>query len=528
MAANDGVQFSNEFMAWNAGICRRYRKADAPEPIGGKVLSAAACKNEDVPFQLAAAGTDGGAHVRVKCSALVSEEGEIPADAWRVRFVDYVRCAEQGFVADVVGDGESRALAASVVQPIWLTLRLPKYVHRGRYTGTVEVCCDRAPAVVFRVELEVLHAQLPEGPDARFYLDLWQHPAAIARWHHVPLWSEAHWELVAAYTRLLEEAGQKPITACIIHDPWASQTFDPHESMVKWIRQPDGAFAFDFSVFDQYVELCFEQGLPGPINCYSIAMGPGSRLDCPIRYWDAQDAAYRSLECCVGDAVYGEAWGQFFEAFVPHLERMGWLDNVCIAVDEAREEKMRGMLAVVPAELSVALAGNYHESLDARLRDYSVIYPGAPAAVCARRREQGKTTTFYTCCEPAHPNTFCFSPLIESRLIAWHALAHNADGYLRWAFTSWPESPENCADYGPWPSGDAFLVYPGPKSSLRFEMLKKGIQDFEAWHIARKRSHDDPRLDEAIARANADHDGRSFDPAELEAARVLVNDILRI
>ena len=80
MAANSTGQSPGEFTAWNAGIYRRFQKGDAPQQGQETVLRAAACKNEDVPFQLAAARAGGGAHLRVKCTALVSEQGEIPPD----------------------------------------------------------------------------------------------------------------------------------------------------------------------------------------------------------------------------------------------------------------------------------------------------------------------------------------------------------------------------------------------------------------------------------------------------------------
>jgi hypothetical protein len=143
------------------------------------------------------------------------------------------------------------------------------------------------------------------------------------------------------------------------------------------------------------------------------------------------------------------------------------------------------------------------------------------------RRARGVITTFYTCCSPAFPNTFTFSPPVESRLLAWHALAIHADGYLRWAINSWPEDPLVCSDYGPFPSGDTFLIYPGPCTSIRFEMLKLGIQDFEAFQMARQQRPNDPWLAEALHLANVQHDGRLVPAGQIESARALVNEVLK-
>lgn len=53
------------------------------------------------------------------------------------------------------------------------------------------------------------------------------------------------------------------------------------------------------------------------------------------------------------------------------------------------------------------------------------------------------------------------------------------DGYLRWAYNSWPKDPLHDSRFTAWPAGDTYQVYPGPMTSIRFEKLIEGIQDFE-------------------------------------------------
>jgi hypothetical protein len=49
------------------------------------------------------------------------------------------------------------------------------------------------------------------------------------------------------------------------------------------------------------------------------------------------------------------------------------------------------------------------------------------------------------------------------------------DGFLRWAWNSWPQDPVADATYWNWRSGDTFLVYPDGSPSLRFLELRNGI-----------------------------------------------------
>ena len=79
-----------------------------------------------------------------------------------------------------------------------------------------------------------------------------------------------------------------------------------------------------------------------------------------------------------------------------------------------------------------------------------------------------------------------FSTPAEGTFISWYAASYGYDGFLRWAYDAWPTDPTRDARHVVWPAGDCFLVYPGGKSSIRFERLREGIADFEKIRILRK------------------------------------------
>ncbi|HSB93755.1 MAG TPA: DUF4091 domain-containing protein, partial [Flavitalea sp.] len=64
-----------------------------------------------------------------------------------------------------------------------------------------------------------------------------------------------------------------------------------------------------------------------------------------------------------------------------------------------------------------------------------------------------------------------------------YTAAKNMDGYLRWAYNSWTATPLADSRFTAWPAGDTYQVYPGPMSSIRFEKLIEGIQDYEKIQI---------------------------------------------
>jgi hypothetical protein len=62
----------------------------------------------------------------------------------------------------------------------------------------------------------------------------------------------------------------------------------------------------------------------------------------------------------------------------------------------------------------------------------------------------------------------------------------------RWSFHSWVENPLVATDFTSWPSGDCFLVYPGDRSSVRFERLRDGIESCEKIRLLRDHAAKSP------------------------------------
>ena len=157
-------------------------------------------------------------------------------------------------------------------------------------------------------------------------------------------------------------------------------------------------------------------------------------------------------------------------------------------MDERGPEEMQGMISLltdIAPEFKIALAGNYIEEINDHLFDLCVfIIPQIDIDLIAERVDRGMPTTFYTCCaRPEHPNNFTFSPPAEQAWLGWHAASRGFTGYLRWAYNSWVEDPVRDSRFRTWPAGDTYQIYPGPRSSIRFERLREGIQDFEKIRI---------------------------------------------
>ena len=89
-----------------------------------------------------------------------------------------------------------------------------------------------------------------------------------------------------------------------------------------------------------------------------------------------------------------------------------------------------------------------------------------------QRKALSKPSTFYTACDDEHPNGHSYSPPAENAWISWYASSAGFTGYLRWAYNNWAKAPLLDTRFRTWPGGENYQIYPGPRSSIRFEQLK--------------------------------------------------------
>ena len=373
---------------------------------------------------------------------------------------------------------DTMSLASSQTQGIWLTYQIPSDVLPGVYKGNLIVKDGDKALKKLKISVTVQEEILPAPADWHFHLDLWQNPYAVARYHNVEPWSDEHMAAMRPLMTLLADAGQKVITTTLIHKPWGGQTYDHYESMVTWIKKVDGTWEYKFEIFDKWVEFMMDCGITSQINCYSIAPWSSS-----FQYYDQATNSLKFFVAEVGTPEYEEYWSRMLKVFAAHLEEKGWLDICAIAMDERPIEVMTEVIKLIKKaepRFKIALAGNYHEEIEADIYDYCIAYYSSfPEEVLERRKSEGLISTYYTCCTEIAPNLFTVSAPEHALVLVLEMLKRKSDGYLRWAYNSWPENPMTDSRFRAFTSGDTFIAYPEGRSSIRMERLVQGIQEYE-------------------------------------------------
>ena len=370
------------------------------------------------------------------------------------------------------------------VRPVWLSCNIPSNAEPGIYNGTIDVLSQNGNAVL-NIKIKVQNQTLPKPHDWKYRYDLWQNPWVIADYYHITPWSEEHKALLKKHLKLYADAGGTYITTYGVHSPWSDNEYAIEGGMIEWIKRKDDSWKFDYNIFDEYVELAMSMGIDKAITIYTPV--PNNNR---FRYMDEKTSNYVYESWPPQSDTFKTIWNIFLNDLKTHLEKKGWFEKTYIGINESELSQTLAAIKVVKEnsrKWKITYAGDWHKELDTLLDDYCCVYENQPSINEVKARSaKGFTSTYYVCCHPAKPNNFLFSPPVEGRWMSWYSAAHGYNGFLRWAYDSWPADPMRDARYGSWAAGDCYLVYPGGNSCIRFEKLREGIVDYEKMRIIRE------------------------------------------
>lgn len=366
-------------------------------------------------------------------------------------------------------------------QPIWVTVFIPPNAPAGDYAGEIVVMSARMNSSI-SITLHVYPVTLTS--ERTLWLTNWFNAYGIATRHKVTAWSEEHWRLIEKYARMMADHRQNVIITPI---------FD----LIRFIREPNGSLGCDFSNFDRWVELFKRAGVIGRIEGGHLAGRSewnAIDFDSPAItvYNPNGSVAYTKASMKTTSADYYNFLTRFLPLLQQHLDEKGWtgsyiqhLTDEPISVNSASYRILAGYVRQLAPQLK-RLDANQDVDLVGALDIWVPILHeyDLQQDFYAQRRAAGEETWFYTCLAPTgkYPNRFIDYPLIKTRILHWINFRYNLSGYLHWGLNYWSEDPFKDVEPSNLPPGDAFIIYSGkegPLSSIRFETLRLGVQDFE-------------------------------------------------
>ena len=396
-------------------------------------------------------------------------------------------------------------IPAGVNQPIWVRAGIPSDAAPGTYSGTLRL---RAPGYSADVPLqvEVYDFTLPRRMSCTTAFGFSFNN--VVRYHNLTTETQKR----AVLDRYLANYSSHHIS------PYDPAPLDPIE--VTWEGlQP----RFTWDAWDAAMEHAIDKL---GFNAFRLSLqGLGGGTFHARREPELLGYAEDTPE-------YRQAFGAYLRGIEAHLRDRGWLDEAYVYwFDEPAprdyEFVMNGFRKL--RENAPGINRMLTEQVEPEL-------VGGPNIWCpvsnaydpqrsADRREAGDTFWWYVCTGPKAPyaGLFIDHPGTELRVWLWQTWQYGLDGILVWQSNYWtsdaayPDGLQNpyqdpmgwTSGYStsagvrrPWGNGDGRFVYPpeaaaggtqsepvldGPVDSIRWEMLRDGIEDYEYFAILRDR-----------------------------------------
>ena len=517
---------------WRADSGWRIPRRRTVPSARAEALEICAAANEAEAAQLVVTPERHLEDVRVRlCGALEGEGANLPAscvDIFRVGYVP-VRIPTDGscVAADYPDplppqDGDAFPVAAGENQPFWVRVKPPKGVPPGIYRGEIEVSGldggGRGWSERVTLAVRVFGFALPETMTCRSMLGLDLNN--VRRYHRLNGDAEER-EILERYLKTFADCRISPYNPAPLAK-WDVE-WKGDEPVFRWDEwDRDMAHAFDTYHFN-----AFRLNVDG--------LGGGNSISHKRRSIGGVHA---------GDARYDVRMKAYLGGIERHLRERGWLDKAVVYWFDEPDAKdyqyvksgfdilrryAPGIARAITEEPVAGLLGgpDIWCAHTHRLHDH----PEALAAARAR----ADSVWWYLCWLPKAPYATLFidHPAVEMRTWLWQTWKENVSGVLIWQVNHWQSSylyapagqlqdpyldPMSRHSHGKcFGNGDGTLLYPpknrldGPVASIRLEMLRDGIEDYEYFAILKRKAGDTspllevpPDVTESLTRFSAD------------------------
>jgi len=488
---------------WKVG-----RERPAPREVSGAVrIEAASNEYEAAQLVVRPRAPLDGCSVRV--GDLVSASGSrIPSGEVEIRTVEYVFTAvatdELGTVDEWPDPLPVHAspvdLAAGRNQPFWVSVHVPPGTPGGDYRGVLTVE-GAGWSVEVPLEVHVWDFELPRETHLRSGFGLSR--GSLKRYHNLDTDDEVQ-QVYRLYLRSFAEHRVAPYSL-------------GRDIEVEWTRDArEGLYPkLDFIGFDEDARFGLDEL---DFNSFRLRLdGLGGGMYQSRR--PGRIGQFRK-----GSREHEISFGRYAGTVQEHLKRNGWLDKAYVYWFDEPSEKdyefvQKGMELIGGAAprlkrlLTEAPVARLYDSVDIWCLPTFML----DVDVLESRKTAGDEVWWYLCTVPRAPHFALFIDHYgtELRLWSWETWKYGLEGLLVWQtvyWTSesaypgevvqnpWEDSMSWKSGYAlpeggrePWGNGDGRFLYPpnrrpgldktkrleGPVPSIRWELLRDGIEDYE-------------------------------------------------
>lgn len=440
------------------------------------------------------------------------EWGQVRADCpcpVRVRAVELVPCAypchplrDEGYLAtqpallpDLLQEltPQGFPLAAGQWRSLWVDVEPGQ---AGTFPVALTLELPEEPPCTVELACQVLDVDLPKLSIPHTE---WFHCDGLANYYQAEVLSERWWGLVEAFVKTAAKRGCNMLLTPVFTPPLDTAVGGERQTVqLVDVEDLGGAYRFGFANFRRWVEMAKACGMEY-IEISHLFSQWGAKAAPKIM--GTKDGRFQRLfgwETDAGGAEYRAFLHEFLTALKPELEDLGIAGRTYFHISD--EPQMVHLDSYRKAHESVAADLEGYPIIDA-LSDYAFYQEGlVEQPICAVDHikpflaDRPKKLWGYYCTSQCVdvPNRFIALPGYRTRILGALLYRHQLDGFLHWGYNFYnsqysvrPIDPYRTTDAdGAFPSGDPFLVYPGPDGrpveSVRLMLMDEAMADFRA------------------------------------------------
>ena len=492
------------------------------EPTAAQQLSGMALRGERFSFQFSVSrdfeDENGLQRFRVAVESPIADfvtvrsvrmvPSEVPAYPYD-KDDDYLRTAPGLFPDALEPPRPNFILIPWQWRTFWISVDVPADMKPGRYPITLRLLKDETGKPVPEDDgkvmaektftLEVLPATLPTQTLKHTE---WFHIDCLAAYYGVELWSEDYWRIFGRFVKQAVEHGVNMLLTPIFTPPLDTAPGGERMTMqLVDVTRNGGTYAFGFDRLERYLTIADSKGvryfeLSHLFTQWGAAHAP--------KIMATVDGEYKRLFGWETDATADE-YQEFLRAFLPALvdwiRGHGWLDRTYFHFsDEPHKEHIEQYAASSAAAREILKDCHVIDALSVyEFYERGLIRQPIPGTTSVHEfMEKGVSPIWtYYCCDQtqAVSNHFIAMPSARNRILGWQLYKYNVEGFLTWGYNFWssqfslcPINPYEVTDaVCAFPSGDAFMVYPGadggPVASIHQVVMAEALQDMRAMQL---------------------------------------------
>ena len=383
-------------------------------------------------------------------------------------------------------------------QSIWVDIEVTPQAAEGRHFIDLSINTPNEEVSV-RAALEVIPIELP--PLAISHTR-WFHADCLADYYKVEIFSKRHWEIIENFVAYAVRHGINMMLTPIFTPPLDTEIGNerPTVQLID-VTEHQGQYTFGFDKLFQWLAMCQRVGIKYFEMSHLFTQWGAAHAP---KIMGIKDGVYTRLfgwETDAAGAEYAAFLKQMLPALTAKLTQWGVAENTFFHISDEPSEKHLPAYKAARQMVEPELCG--FKIIDA-LSDYDFYKQGIvsiPVAAVDHIEPfiEGQIPDLwcYFCCAQSKdvPNQFFMQPSFQNRILGALLYKYDIAGFLHWGYnfyyslhSVYPINPFLTTDAdGTFPSGDAFIVYPGddgfPLGSIRLMTALAAFNDLRALRL---------------------------------------------